>query len=175
MNANTNNTSGTKQNTQMFASFERNIFIPLNGDDQDATKVYNTLKDNGARVALHRIENLIKGTEDTVRDFEVVTVQGRHIKPAAETKRTRTRDYEPSEPVKPIKRGTTYAMLMEMMLVGATMDELLAKTNNETQGGVNDVISWQVRQRGYGIRFDKPTGKFHLLMPKGQKELIYSN
>lgn len=160
-------------NVQMFASFERNIFIPLTGAPSDAETVYNRLRDSGARVALHRIEALINGKEETVRDFEVVTVTGHRVnQPVA---RTRTRDYDPCEPIKPIKRGTTYAVLMEMMVKGATMNEMLAVTNNATQGGVNDVISWQVRQRGYGIKFDKGTGKYHIAFPKGVTELVYQD
>lgn len=164
-------TNAPTNNVKMFASFERKIFIPLTGAPEDSQVVYNQLRESGARVALHRIEALINGKEETVRDFEVVTVTGHHTGQAQQ--RTRTRDYAPSGEVKAIKRGTTYAKLMEMMVNGATMNEMLAVTNNATQGGVNDVISWQVRQRGYGIRFDKGTGKYHLVFPTGVKELVY--
>lgn len=161
-------------NVKMFASFERKIFIPLTGAPTDPEMVYNQLRESGARVALHRIDALISGKEDSIRDFEVVTVTGHQVnQPVA---RKRTRDYDPSgDEVKSIKRGTTYAKLMEMMVEGATMNQMLAVTKNSTQGGVNDVISWQVRQRGYGIKFDKGTGKYHLVFPKGTKALVYND
>ena len=89
--------------------------------------------------------------------------------------RGRGREYPPSGQIKPLKRGTTYAKLMEMLVVGATMKELLAATTNTTAGGVNDVLSWQIKQRGYGLTFDQATGKYKLVFPAGHTALTYQD
>jgi hypothetical protein len=66
---------------------------------------------------------------------------------------------------------------MEMMLrpEGASMKEMLDKAGNKTSGGVNDVLSWQIKQRGYGLRFDEGTSKYHLVLPKGHDKLTYKD
>lgn len=89
--------------------------------------------------------------------------------------RGRGREYAPSGIIKPLKRGTVYAQLMEMLMKGATMKELLAAVGNQTAGGVNDVLSWQIKQRGYGLRFDAATGKYHLVLPQGHTALVYQD
>lgn len=89
--------------------------------------------------------------------------------------RGRGREFPPSGNIKPLKRGTTYAKLMEMLIPGATMKELLAATSNTTAGGVNDVLSWQVKQRGYGLSFDQATGKYKLVFPAGHTALTYQD
>lgn len=89
--------------------------------------------------------------------------------------RGRGREYSPEGIIKPLKRGTTYAQMMEMLMKGATMKELLDSTDNVTQGGVNDVLSWQVKQRGYGLRFEKETGKYFIVLPKGHTALTYQH
>lgn len=95
--------------------------------------------------------------------------------PAPAVGRGRGREYAPSGTVKPLKRNTVYAKLMEMLLHGATMKELLGATSNTTAGGVNDVLSWQIKQRGYGLRFDQDTGKYFLVLPEGHKTLSYQD
>lgn len=89
--------------------------------------------------------------------------------------RGRGREYAPTGQIKALKRGTVYAQLMEMLLHGATMKELLAATSNVTAGGVNDVLSWQIKNRGYGLRFDAATGKYWLVLPKGHTSLTYKD
>lgn len=89
--------------------------------------------------------------------------------------RGRGREYPPSGVIKALKRGTVYALLMEKLVKGATMKELLSATSNATSGGVNDVLSWQVKQRGYGLSFDSSTGKYHLVFPKGHTSLTYQD
>jgi hypothetical protein len=95
--------------------------------------------------------------------------------PAPARARGRGREYAPSGTVKPLKRGTIYAKLMEMLVNGATMKELLSATSNTTAGGVNDVLSWQIKQRGYGLRFDQASGKYFLVMPNGHNKLTYAD
>lgn len=95
--------------------------------------------------------------------------------PAPARARGRGREYLPNGAVKPLKRGTVYAKLMEMLLTGATMKELLAAAGNDTAGGVNDVLSWQIKQRGYGLTFDQDSQKYFLLLPEGHKTLTYQN
>lgn len=169
-----NKKSTTDNNLKIFASLERKILVPLTGDASDPEMVYNKLRGAGARVALDRIQSLIDGTVENVRGFEVLTVMG-HTNNEPPQQRRRTRDYDPTGELKTIKRGTTYAGLMEMMVKGATKGEMVAYTNNKTEGGVNDVISWKVRDCGYGIRFDKATGKYHLVFPKGVTALKYQD
>lgn len=89
--------------------------------------------------------------------------------------RGRGREYQPAGDVKALKRGTVYADLMELMLKGATMKEMLAKTTNATAGGVNDVLSWQIKNRGYGLRFERETGKYFLVLPQGHTGLTYKD
>jgi hypothetical protein len=103
------------------------------------------------------------------------TQQTNLTSPAPAQARGRGREYAPSGVIKPLKRNTTYAKLMEMLVKGATMKELLAATTNTTAGGVNDVLSWQIKQRGYGLRFDQGSGKYFLVMPEGHKELKYAD
>jgi hypothetical protein len=188
MNATTTNA------VKMLASFNRGIFIPLIGDNDNPQKVYSILKDKGARVTFDHVRSLMAGQEEIFKDFEVVTiigarslpVAGRTIVPAPQPaekttlmsgapaiSRGRGRQYAPSGIIKPLKRGTIYAKLMEMLVEGATMQQLLDATSNETSGGVNDVLSWTVKDRGYGLRFNSETGTYHIVMPVGHKALTY--
>jgi len=93
----------------------------------------------------------------------------------AQVARGRGREYPASGVIKPLKRGTVYAQLMEMLVKGATMKELLAATSNVTAGGVNDVLSWQVKHRGYGLSFDQATGKYKIVFPQGHTALTYQD
>jgi hypothetical protein len=95
--------------------------------------------------------------------------------PAPARARGRGREYQPTGVIKPLKRNTVYAKLMEMLLQGATMKELLAAAGNDTAGGVNDVLSWQIKQRGYGLTFDEASQKYFLLLPEGHKTLTYQS
>jgi hypothetical protein len=186
---------------KMIASFNRGIFVPLVGPNEEPVNVHNFLKEKGARVSLDHIRAMMEGKESEFKDFEVYEVRGQHLPQPSSTPvrplpgrltsspqktgmvsgapavaRGRGREYAPSgEPIKLLKRGTVYATLMEMLVQGATMKELLESTSNATAGGVNDVLSWQVKQRGYGLRFDKETGKYHLVFPKGQRALKYQD
>lgn len=195
------------QNTiKMIASFNRGIFVPLIGANEQPVHVHNFLKEKGARVSLDHVKAMMEGREQAFKDFEVLQVLGHHgttphaeepapaprrqipgalaraaaqpqpttmPSPAPAVARGRGREYAPSGEIKPLKRGTVYAILMEMLLKGATMKEMLDTTQNTTAGGVNDVLSWQIKQRGYGLRFDQNTGKYHLVLPKGHKGLTY--
>lgn len=95
--------------------------------------------------------------------------------PAPAATRGRGREYAPTGVIKPLKRNTVYAKLMEMLLKGATMKDLLGATSNVTAGGVNDVLSWQIKQRGYGLRFDPATSKYYLVLPQGHTALTYQD
>lgn len=196
----------TAGQVQMLASFGMDIFIPLLGDNKDAVKVHTALKNRGARIGYDHVKALLDGQEQSFKGFEVVTVSGHTVPQEAApqqpapvrrpmqqpqgpqvTKQTSTgtgavargrgREYPASGVIKPLKRGTTYAILMEMLLQpgGASMKELLEKAGNQTSGGVNDVLSWQIKQRGYGLRFDQAQGKYHLVLPNGHKELTYKD
>lgn len=197
----TNNGNQKPTQAKMLASFGQDIFIPLVGDNKDAVKVHTLLKNRGARIGFEHVKALLAGQEQSFKGFEVVTVSGTTIpqestqqaapvrRPMqqpqgpqstvqaspAPTGRGRGREYPASGNIKPLKRGTTYAVLMEMLMSGATMKELLEKAGNQTSGGVNDVLSWQIKQRGYGLRFDQQTGKYHLVLPNGHKELTYKD
>lgn len=195
---------------KMIASFNRGIFIPLVGVNEQPAVVHNFLKEKGARVSLDHVKAMMEGREQEFRDFEVVQVMGSRLptqsampaavqqtpampsrlpgrlvnpgvqqstlpSPAPAVARGRGREYEPAGDVKPLKRNTVYARLMEMLLNGATMKELLGATSNTTPGGVNDVLSWQIKQRGYGLRFDQNTSKYHLVLPKGHTGLTYQD
>jgi len=191
------------QNTiKMIASFNRGVFVPLVGQMSGAVNVHNFLKEKGARISLDHVKAMLEGKERAFKDFEVVEILGHQgdipaqasaparLRPlpgtlvsgpqstamksdAAAVPKGRGREYAPTGEVKPLKRGTVYAQLMEMLLHGATMKELLAATTNATAGGVNDVLSWQIKQRGYGLRFDQETGKYWLVLPKGHTGLTY--
>lgn len=194
---------------KMIASFDRGIYIPLIGANEQPLVVHNYLKEKGARVSLDHVKAMMEGRETVFKDFEVVQVTaakamaqaaapaskpiqaprlpGRLVTGSGDTTpplpssaampvaRGRGREYPASGQIKPLKRDTVYAKLMEMLIPGATMKELLAATSNTTAGGVNDVLSWQIKQRGYGLRFDTATGKFHLVFPKGQTALTYKD
>jgi hypothetical protein len=193
------------QTIKMIASFNRGIYVPLIGRNEQPANVHNFLKEKGARLSLDHIKAMMEGREQTFKDFELLEVSGHHggvqqVEPEAPRRgvpgrlaqaqntpqkadlrstapavaRGRGREYPPSgDDIKPLKRGTVYANLMEMLLKGATMKEMLESTTNATAGGVNDVLSWQVKHRGYGLRFDQETGKYHLVLPKGHKGLTY--
>lgn len=198
--------TATKQiagQVQMLACFGMDIFIPLLGDNKDAGKVHANLKNRGARIGYSHVKALLEGQEQSFKGFEVVTVSGHTVPQEANqqpapvrrpmiaptgpqvTKQTspapvargRGREYPASGDIKPLKRGTTYAVLMEMLLqpAGASMKELLEAAGNQTSGGVNDVLSWQIKQRGYGLRFDQTQGKYHLVLPNGHKALTYKD
>lgn len=197
---------------KMIASFNRGIFIPLVGANEQPINVHNFLKEKGARVSFDHVKAMMEGREREFKDFEVLQVTkaesgavqiepqpakavetkpqpsrlpGNLLKPGVQKPslqsgapaiaRGRGREYAPTGEVKPLKRGTVYAKLMEMLIDGATMKELLGATSNATPGGVNDVLSWQIKQRGYGLRFDQETGKYFLVFPKGHKELTYKD
>lgn len=194
---------------KMIASFDRGIYIPLIGANEQPLVVHNYLKEKGARVSLDHVKAMMEGRETAFKDFEVVQVTpatagtqatapapkpvqapripGRMLTGSSDTTpplpssgampvaRGRGREYPASGVIKPLKRGTVYAKLMEMLIPGATMKELLSATTNTTAGGVNDVLSWQIKQRGYGLRFDQATGKFYLVFPAGQKALTYKD
>ncbi len=200
----------TQNAIKMIASFNRGIFIPLIGVNEQPAVVHNYLKEKGARISLDHVKAMMEGREQEFKDFEVVQVMGHRLSdmstavrpqmasapmpsrlpgrlvnpgaqapslasPAPAVGRGRGREYDPSGEIKPLKRNTVYAKLMEMLLHGATMKELLGATTNTTPGGVNDVLSWQIRQRGYGLRFDQVTGKYHLVLPKGHVGLQYQD
>lgn len=181
---------------RMFANFPMGILVPLVGSAAKPEVLHQRMREAGARIGLESIKQLLDGTVDTVRDFEVVKISGIHgqlvaheeevntpvntgaqpatLKSSPQQARGRGRDYPPTGEIKPLKRGTVYAKLMEMLLAGATMPELLAATENATAGGVNDVLSWQIKHRGYGLRFEKDTGKYFIVLPKGHKGLTYA-
>jgi hypothetical protein len=193
----------TTSQIKMFASFNRGIFLPLVGANADPKNVYNVLKDKNARISLDHVQGLMEGRESVFKDFEVVSIVGaktiagddqaqsapvdkRSPVPmgpqkatlqsgTAQVARGRGREFPPSGQIKPLKRGTVYAQLMEMLVKGATMKELLSATSNTTAGGVNDVLSWQVKQRGYGLSFDQATGKYRLVFPQGHSALAYQD
>lgn len=191
----------TQNTIKMIASLHRGIFVPLVGPNEQPVNVHNFLKEKGARVSLDHVRAMMEGKETEFKDFEVYEctkeVAGQQPTPpvrplpgrltsspqkpvavsgAPAVAKGRGREYAPSgEPVKLLKRGTVYAQLMEMLVQGATMKELLESTTNNTAGGVNDVLSWQVKHRGYGLRFDKETGKYHLVFPKGMRALKYQD
>jgi hypothetical protein len=203
----------TQNAIKMLASFNRGIFIPLVGVNEQPAVVHSYLKDKGARISLDHVKAMMEGREQEFRDFEVVQVIGHHgpmptqtpmaaapqpqasvtpnrlpgrlvnpgqqepslTSPAPAVGRGRGREYAPSGQIKPLKRNTVYAKLMEMLVQGATMKELLSATANTTAGGVNDVLSWQIKQRGYGLRFDQSTGKYHLVFPDGHSTLKYQD
>lgn len=196
---------------KMIASFNRGIFIPLVGINEQPDSVYNFLKEKNARISLDRVKNMMEGREEQIKDFEVLTCYGHHgaapqesipaaskiatqpasVRPslaipkgplssdikssAPHVAKGRGREYPAKKEVKPLKRGTVYATLMEMLVHGATMKEMVASTGNTTAGGVNDVLSWKIKQHGYGLRFERETGKYHLVMPEGQSELLYKD
>lgn len=181
---------------KMLASFERNIFVPLVGDNTNPDNVHRLLKQRSARISVESIRALMDGQESKLRDFEVVTVMRSDDEPAVaevskpalkmpanqpanrvskgpHLSRARGRNYAPQDEVKPIKRGTVYAKMMEMLLKGATAQQLKDSTTNATTGGVSDVLSWQIKDKGYGLRLDEATGMYYLILPKGQKEIKY--
>ena len=72
-----NNTTLTKKSPiKLFASFDRNIFIPLVAPNNTPEIIHQRLKAMGARIGRDSIEALIEGTVDRVKDFQVVSVQG---------------------------------------------------------------------------------------------------
>lgn len=185
---------------KMIASFNRGIFIPLIGENQRPEGAYNTLKERGARISLEKVRNMMEGREEAVKDFEMLRVTGHRLSELPQTApavkrgpvptgnqnanllshaenvpKGRGREYPPSGTVKALKRGTVYAALMEMLMQGATMKELLSATDNTTAGGVNDVLSWQIKNRGYGLRFEKESGKYFIVLPHGHKSLTYKD
>ena len=182
---------------KMLASLSHNIFVPLLGKNTEPANVYNQLKNAGARISLEHVKSLMEGKESEFKDFRLMdlipnapkaaevtptkmlrkaSVQKTNlVSPAPAVSRGRGREYLPQGDIKPLKHNTTYARLMEMCLKGATMKELLAATANVTAGGVNDVLSWQIKHRGYGLRFDSQTGKYHLILPKGHTSLVYKD
>lgn len=184
---------------KMFANFNRGIYIPLLTEADNAKTIHDRIKGEGARISVDSISRLINGVEEVVKDFEVVTVTNHHVvvekktkssdvqvfsripdsklelpkSPAIHASRGRGRNFDPQTPILASKRDTTYAKIMEMLKTGATMEDLLAATDNKTAGGVNDVLSWQVKHRGYGLRFERDTGKYFLVFPTGIKDIVY--
>jgi hypothetical protein len=182
---------------KMIASLNNNIFVPLLGKNTEPVNVYNQLKNAGARISLEHVKSLMEGKESEFKDFRIMSLipntekaadikptkmlrkasveKANLVSPAPAVSRGRGREYLPQGEIRPLKHNTTYARLMEMCLKGATMKELLAATANTTAGGVNDVLYWQIKHRGYGLRFDSQTGKYHLLLPKGHTALMYKD
>jgi hypothetical protein len=83
----------------------------------------------------------------------------------------------PTQKVVPVKKGTLGTRLMEFLLrpEGATMKFMHEHSGNKTTGGVNDVLGWQIKQKGYGLRYDTTKGTYHLVLPEGQKEILYAS
>lgn len=189
---------------KMFANLQQNLFFPLTGEQNEAAKIHRELSNKGARIGFGHVKALLDGQEAIYKDFEVVTIvthaavsdapkqqtkaQGRPVTVPQGNQTTkqasppvgargRGRSYEPSGEVKALKRGALYTRLMEFMMrpEGATMKYMLDHSGNKTAGGVNDVLSWQIKQRGYGLRFDQEKGTYHLVLPAGHKELTYKD
>lgn len=96
--------------------------------------------------------------------------------PAVHTSRGRGRNYAPQGELKPIKRNTLYARVMEMLLNGATMDDLMSLVpHHRTTGGINDILGYTIKEAGYGLAFDENTTKMYLVFPEGVNEIVYKN
>lgn len=221
-----NNTKSNVPNIKLFASFDRNIFIPLVAPNNTPEIIHQRLKAMGARIGKDSVEALIEGTVDMVKDFQVVSVQDNkrrpldsdedddelvevhksrdtvHVptthsvpantiipnnqpevnvvdpKPVMRTSPRRGKErgtgYLPTKTLKAVRRGTVYAGLMEMLVTGATVDEMLKFTGNSSLGGVNNVLWSKLREAGYGLSYSPDTEKYTLIFPRGITEIIYA-
>ena len=169
-----------------------------------AMSVHHQLKGQNARIGFDRVMALLSGQEAMFKGYEVVdlathnkhaaqklggTVEAK-LAPAPAPQppqpsknvgaRGTGRNFEPlsnpSKKVVPLKRGALYTRLMEFMMrpEGATHKFMVEHSGNKTPGGVNDVLGWQIKQKGYGLKYNQANGTYHLVLPQGQKELIYA-
>lgn len=63
------------------------------------------------------------------------------------------------------KEGTKQAALVDALHAGATMEELLAVTGWNTRGSVQAGFSWDMKNKGYGVRSEGD--KYYLVVPEG--------
>lgn len=216
---------------KLFASFNRNIFIPLVAPNNTPEIVHRRLKALGARIGRDSVQALIDGKVEMVKDFEVVSVQDHHAvvkgnppqtaaprPPVTHTVPTGTTapqqttsalsvtpvpsnvvvqqippqpivrtsvqrrgkerglGYLPQKMLVPVRRGTVYARLMEILATkGATIEELMVASGNKTHGGVSSLLFSQIKEKGYGIMYDPISEKYRLIFPKGVVGLVYSD
>ena len=182
---------------KLFASFNRGIFIPLVEPNNTPEIVHQRLKELGARIGKGSVESLMNGSADVIKDFKVVSVNDHKtqinvseqpvVSETVETKpnkvikttgrrgKVRSLGYPPQKRLVPLKRGTIYASLMEMVKDGATIKEMLEFTGNTTMGGVNNLIGHIIKSKGYGVSYDPKSEKYTLVFPKGITELIYDD
>lgn len=71
---------------------------------------------------------------------------------------------EPKAALLSVKAGTKIAKMIDMMAVGATIDELLAEIN-PNKSSLRVYFTWDLPQKGYGV--EERDGVFHLLYPDG--------
>ena len=208
---------------RLFASFDRNIFIPLVAPNNTPEIIHQRLKAMGARIGRDSVADLIDGKVEMVKDFQVVSVNDRHdrydiddvedkeeqvrspvthsvpvntVTQAQKTEpipvyhepekksavlrtshkrkgKARSLGYLPTKTLRPIRRGTVYAKLMERLISGATLEELKTLSGNSSLGGVNNMLWSKLREHGYGLRLDPSTEKYFIIYPRGITELIY--
>lgn len=114
--------------------------------------------------------------QSTAQPSKPVAARGAGRNYAPFSGRKWTLDPNAEKKVVPLKRGTLGTRLMEFMFrpEGASHKFMVDHSGNSTPGGVNDVLGWQIKEKGYGLRYDTAKGTYHLVLPEGQKELIYA-
>ena len=115
------NSSNKVPPVKLFASFDRNIFIPLVAPNNTPEIIHQRLKAMGARIGRDSVEALIQGTVEMVKDFQVVTVNNR--------KGVRLYDEEDETETVPTTTGSS-----------GSPDEGIAVANSERSGSVTHVL-----------------------------------
>ena len=164
---------------RMFANFERKIFIPLVGELSEVKGLHDHLQAIGAAIGRHTVAALLEGKELIVRGFEVVNIKDHHLIENGVAKRSDMPNlihvpksaYVAAGEVLPVRHGSKIAIGLELLLKGATEEDLKTALGHDSVESVHSFLMARPKKRGYGIK--KEGEKFFLVFPENRTEILY--